>query len=67
LIENPLSEEMLKGGLEAGKKYSIDCDDDNNVSISEYLGALPPEAPKKRRKKTSEEVATQSSSETTQE
>lgn len=67
LIENPLSEEMLKGGLEAGKKYSIDCDDEHNVSISEYLGALPPEAPKKRQKKTVEEVPAQSQSEATKE
>lgn len=48
LVENPLSEEMLRGGLEAGKKYVIDSDEDGNVSISEYAEASEP---KKKRKK----------------
>ena len=50
LIENPLSEEMLKGGLESGKHYVVDCDDEGAVSISECV--VPLEKTKPKRKKT---------------
>lgn len=55
LIENPLSEEMLRGTLVPGKKYTIDCDNDHNVSITEFVDVAVPT--NKKRTKTVKPVA----------
>lgn len=51
-VENPLSEEMLRGGLESGNKYTIDCDDENNISIIKQVDT--PAETKTKSKKTTE-------------
>jgi hypothetical protein len=49
LIENPLSEEMLRGNLESGKKYVIDSQD-GVITINEYLELVIPKVKKKKDK-----------------
>jgi len=52
MVENPLSEEFLKGTFQNGREYTIDCDDEGNPIINEVKSDVKKSTPKKARTKT---------------